>query len=87
MQIGIRELKAKLSECLERVAAGQVLTITSRGKPVAQLIPVPEAAIERGLAEGWLVRDREAPPETVSPWRPRPGTPPAQGALDEDRGE
>jgi len=87
MEVGVRELKAKLSDYLERVASGQVLTVTLRGRPVAQLVPVAGAALERGLAEGWLVRDREAPPEAVTPWPPRPGSPTPQGALDEDRGE
>jgi prevent-host-death family protein len=35
--IGIRELKARLSQALREVAAGDVLLITDRGRVVAEL--------------------------------------------------
>ncbi len=38
--IGIRHLKAHLSQCLRRVAAGERLLITDRGRAVASLAPV-----------------------------------------------
>lgn len=38
--VGIHEAKARLSALLAQVAAGQQFTITKRGQPVAQLIPV-----------------------------------------------
>lgn len=37
--IETRELKAGLSEILDRVRAGEVFTITERGEPVADLLP------------------------------------------------
>lgn len=38
------EFKAKCLELMDRVAAsGDVIVITKRGKPVAQLTPLPEA--------------------------------------------
>ena len=37
---GIAELKAKLSEYLSRVKAGEEVLVTDRGKPVARLVPV-----------------------------------------------
>ena len=37
--IGAFEAKTHLSELLQRVQRGQSITITNRGKPVAQLIP------------------------------------------------
>ena len=40
MVIAVRELKDKLSECLRRVQAGEQLTITAHGRPVATLSPV-----------------------------------------------
>jgi len=39
---GIAELKAKLSEYLSRVRAGEEVLVTDRGKPVARLVPVGE---------------------------------------------
>ncbi len=38
--IGVRELKAQLSQQLKRVQRGGRLTITDRGKPIAVLSPV-----------------------------------------------
>lgn len=37
---GIAELKAKLSEYLSRVKAGEEVLVTDRGRPVARLVPV-----------------------------------------------
>jgi prevent-host-death family protein len=36
----ISEAKAKLSALLDRVKAGETITITDRGVPVAQLVPL-----------------------------------------------
>ena len=40
-EIGAFEAKTRLSELLERVGRGQVYVITKRGRPVAELRPVP----------------------------------------------
>ena len=40
----ISELKARLSEYLNKVKAGAEVLITDRGKPVARLVPVHRAA-------------------------------------------
>ena len=40
-EVGAFEAKTHLSELLEEVAKGQVFTITKRGKPVAELRPIP----------------------------------------------
>jgi prevent-host-death family protein len=49
---GIAQLKAKLSEYLSRVRAGEEVLVTDRGRPVAWLVPVgqdfgPEDEAER----------------------------------------
>ena len=64
--IGAYEAKTHLSELLEKVEAGEEITITKHGAPVAKLVPVkkrasPEeriAAIERieKLASGLSLR-------------------------------
>ena len=38
--VGVRELKAKLSEHLAEVKAGATITVTERGKPIARLVPI-----------------------------------------------
>jgi prevent-host-death family protein len=54
MDVGVRELKAKLSEYLDRAAAGETIRVTDRGKPKATLGPPTETALERGIREGWI---------------------------------
>jgi prevent-host-death family protein len=88
MEIGVRELKARLSESLERVRYGEVLTVTSRGRRIAQIIPVPgQDNLDRGLAEGWITRRTEKPPEPVVRQRPIQGTPSTTELISRDRGE
>jgi prevent-host-death family protein len=36
---GVRELKNRLSMYLDRVKRGETITVTERGRPVAELIP------------------------------------------------
>jgi prevent-host-death family protein len=87
MEVGVRDLKAHLSEHLERVANGEVITVTSRGLRVAQIVPMPgRDNLDRGLAEGWITRQVERPPEPVSRQRPLPGTPTTNELISQDRG-
>jgi prevent-host-death family protein len=55
MDVGIRELKAKLSSYLDQVAAGETIRVTEHGKPKAYIVPIEDDdPIERGIREGWL---------------------------------
>ena len=47
MDIATRNLKDHLSEYLKRVQAGEELTITSHGKPIAKLSPPDKVPVER----------------------------------------
>ena len=38
-RIGIRELKARLSECVREVKTGRTLVVTEHGRAVARIIP------------------------------------------------
>jgi prevent-host-death family protein len=52
-EAGIRDLRDHLSRYLDRVQAGEELTVTDRGRPVARLVPVDEQrAFERLVADG-----------------------------------
>jgi prevent-host-death family protein len=87
MEIGVRDLKAHLSEHLERVANGEVITVTSRGRRVAQIVPVMgRDKLDRGLAEGWVTRQAERPPGPVLRQRPLRGTPTTTELISQDRG-
>lgn len=39
--LGVRQAKAKFSEVVRRAQAGQEVTITDRGRPVARVVPIP----------------------------------------------
>lgn len=86
MDVGIRELKAKLSEYVERAARGELIRITDRGVPRVMLSALPVAdRIEEGLREGWISRAVQDPPVAVTPVRPPPGRS-ATDILSDDRG-
>lgn len=86
MEIGIRDLKARLSEHLERVTRGEIITVTSRGRRVAQIVPVfGRDNLERGLTEGWITRQIERAPEAVVRQRALPGTPTTTELISRDR--
>lgn len=66
MDVGVRELKQKLSEYLDRVARGEVIRVTDRGKPKALITPLlDQAAVQRGLDEGWIRPAEVRPPRPV----------------------
>ncbi len=50
--VGIRALEQNASQIVARAAAGEVVTITDRGRPVAQLVPVPEGRVAVLVASG-----------------------------------
>jgi prevent-host-death family protein len=46
-QIGIRELKAKLSQCVREVKMGATIVVTERGQRVARIVRVADSLAER----------------------------------------
>jgi prevent-host-death family protein len=50
--VGIRALQQTASKVVARVEAGETLTITDRGRPVARLVPIADSPIEQLLADG-----------------------------------
>jgi len=91
--VGIRELKAKLSEYIRRVRSGEDVLVTDRGKVVAELRPprglVPEAQSGmdelggKGLVELGAPNDPGAYPDLDSIVEPGEGG----RLLDQERGE
>ena len=83
--VGIRELKQRLSEYLDRAERGEVLRVTDRGRPKAVLGPVPgRARIEEGIRAGWITPGTSAP---LNPVTRTKGSRAVLDALAEDRGE
>lgn len=84
MDVGVRELKAKLSEYLAAAAAGEDIVVTDRGRPVARLVPFGNTStIERGIADGWIEAPRRTRLDAVIRHR---SDSPVLDVLDEDRG-
>lgn len=48
--VGIREAKARLSELIRRVEAGDEITITDNGRPAVRLVRVRERSLAERLA-------------------------------------
>ena len=84
MEVGVRELKAKLSEYLSMVSAGEELTVTDRGRPVARLVAVHgRSDVELGIDEGWIDPPRRHSLGKADRFRSSRSV---LDALDEDRG-
>jgi prevent-host-death family protein len=82
--VGIRELKARLSMYLERAAGGETIRVLERGKPKALLGPLPgRLRLDQGIAEGWVRPAAESP---RGPWRRFRASTRVSEMLDEDRG-
>jgi prevent-host-death family protein len=55
--VGIRELKNRLSAHLDRVKAGEEITVTEHGRPIARLTPVgPDVDRMTALVNSGIVR-------------------------------
>ncbi len=66
MEVNIHEAKTHLSRLLQRVAAGEQVTIARAGVPVARLVPVeqkPSKSRPMGMDRGkvWVADDFDAP--------------------------
>ena len=65
MEVNIHEAKTQLSRLLKRVTAGEEITISRAGVPVAKLIAVTPASGSRpmGMDHGkiWIADDFDAP--------------------------
>ena len=87
-RIGIRELRQQASRWVKRAAAGERITVTSHGRPIAVLGPLAE--VERDpLAtlegQGRLRPASATLQELPLPARPAPGHPTAGEALEQLR--
>ena len=47
LTVGIRDLKAQLSEYLRQVKAGETVVITEHGRAIGRIIPEPKSTGER----------------------------------------
>jgi prevent-host-death family protein len=87
MDVAVTELRAHLSEWLERARGGDEVVITDRGVPVARLLGLTTtAALERLTAEGVIGRPATAQrPRASGHSRPRLRTPLADIVSEQRR--
>jgi prevent-host-death family protein len=71
-RIGVRELRRDASAILRRVAAGETLEVTNRGRSVAVLLRAMPAGLARLEREG-IVRRAEGDLLELAPVRLPPG--------------
>lgn len=86
MDVAITELRAHLSEWLERARAGGEVVITDRGMPIARLLGLTATGtLERLTAEGIIARPASARrPAASGRSRPRPRHP-LSGIVSDQR--
>lgn len=69
--IGVRQLKASLSETLRSVGTGERVRVTSRGRPVADIVPPETVTVQTRMddlvAQGRLTRASKPHPEHPPP--------------------
>jgi prevent-host-death family protein len=64
ISVGSFQAKTHLPELLDRVARGEKILITKRGRPVAMLVPSPQQGtknVKQVVKEMLQFRDREGP--------------------------
>ena len=85
MDVGVRELKQRLSEYLDRAAAGEIIRVTDRGTPKAMLVGIGgDDPLARGVGEGWI---RPPVRNGLAPVQPQRSTRRVLDVLADDRAE
>jgi prevent-host-death family protein len=79
--VGVRELRQRASELLRRVAAGESIEVTDRGRPVAVLAPMPDDPLERLRAAGDLIPAQADFDDLPDPLPLAPGAEPPSSVL------
>lgn len=85
-RVGVRELRRDASGILRRVAAGETIEVTDRGRPVAVLLQSMPSGLARLEREG-LLRRGEGDLRAIRPIRlPKGARPPSQ-VVDDGRSD
>jgi len=83
--VGIRKLKAGLSQFVQRAGRGDVVLVTDRGRPIAMLAPLPPGlrVVDDLRRAGWL--DWAGGKPSAAPVAVAHSTPDVAGAVVEGR--
>ena len=82
-EVGIRALKQNASAVVAEAAAGETVTITDRGRPVAQMTPLPKSRLQ-GLLDQGLARPATLDPGNLGPPPAGPSLSDALAAMRDD---
>ena len=85
-QVGVRELRRQASAILRRVAAGETVEVTDRGRPVAILLKTMPAGLLRLEREG-IIRRADGDLLRVAPIGLPPGAQLPSKLVSEGRAE
>lgn len=85
--VGIRALQQNASAVVARAAAGEIVTITDRGRPVAQMGPVAQSSLDALVAAGLAEPARLRPKELPAPVKRKRGQRPLSEVVQEMRDE
>jgi prevent-host-death family protein len=85
-RVGVRELRREASAILRRVAAGETVEVTDRGRPVAVLLRSMPTGLDRLEREG-LLRRAEGDLLDLEPVRLPPGALPPSRRVAEARAD
>jgi prevent-host-death family protein len=86
MDVAVSELRAHLSDYLDRAREGDEVVITDRGVPIARLLGLTATAtLDRLAADGVIARAAAPRPRAAGQPRPRPRRPVADQISDQRR--
>jgi prevent-host-death family protein len=87
MDVPVTELRAHLSEWLDRVRGGEEVVVTDHGVPVVRMLGLTATAtLQRLAGEGVIGRDSSAR-RPIASGRPRPQpTQSVSGIISDERG-
>jgi prevent-host-death family protein len=86
MDVAVSELRAHLSDYLDRAREGAEVVITDRGMPIARLLGVTATTtLERLTADGVIARSAAPRPRASGQLRPRTRRPIADIVSDQRR--
>ena len=83
--VGVRALKQNASAVVAEAAAGETITITDRGRPVAQLVPLHASRVEALIASGQARPPKRSLADLGEPPRRRKGERSLSDVLGEMR--
>jgi len=68
-EVGIRALKQNASEVIAEVLHGETIVVTDRGRPVAQISPLPNSPLATHIANGMITKAKNPKAKLPKPAR------------------